>query len=361
MSEKRIDVIVPGELGTDDHKIWREIRAASAAPANPFMDPAFTVAVGRVRPRTRVAVLREGGCPVGYFPYERAFAGRGRALGLGVSDSQGAVLRPGIRLDARALLRSCDLSSWEFDNLEAGQALFLPHAVEELASPVVDLGDGFERYAEGLRHGSPGFFRQTLAKERRLARQVGEVRFVFDDRDPAALRALMGWKSAQYRRTGRRDRFAQAWITRLVDILARGEDPGCRGVLSVLYAAGRPVAAHFGLRSPTVLSWWFPAYDRAYGKYSPGLLLQLRMLEAAAADGIRLVDLGSGPARYKESFKTRDLTVYEGAVVRAGMGAAVHRLGREPARAARRFVRERPGLAQGAARTLEALGRLRAR
>ncbi|ANB10274.1 cellulose biosynthesis protein CelD [Streptomyces ambofaciens] len=361
MSGKRIDVIVPGELGADDRKIWREIRAASGAPANPFMDPAFTVAVGRVRPRARVAVLREEAGPVGYFPHERAFAGRGRAIGLGVSDSQGAVLRPGIRPDARALLRACGLSSWEFDNLEAGQALFVPHAVEELASPVVDLGAGFERYAESLRRASPGFLRQTLAKERRLARQVGEVRFVYDEPDPGALRALMRWKSAQYRRTGRRDRFAQAWITRLVDILARSEDPGCRGVLSVLYAAGRPVAAHFGLRSRTVLSWWFPAYDPAYGKYSPGLLLHLRMLEAAAADGIGLVDLGSGPARYKESFKTRDLTVHEGAVVCAGVGGAVHRLGREPVRAARRFVRERPGLANGAARTLEGLGRLRVR
>ncbi|MGW8066250.1 GNAT family N-acetyltransferase [Streptomyces ziwulingensis] len=112
---------------------------------------------------------------------------------------------------------------------------------------------------------------------------------------------------------------------------------------------------------PTVLSWWFPAYDRAYGTYSPGLLLQLRMLEAAAADGSESADLGSGPTRYKESFKTRDLTVYGGAVVRAGAGGAVHRPAREPVRAARRFVRERPGPARGAAGTLEGLGRLRGR
>ncbi|MGC9382723.1 GNAT family N-acetyltransferase [Streptomyces sp. MH13] len=361
MSEKRIDVVRPGELGADDRKMWREIRAASAAPANPFMDPAFTAAVGRVRPGARVAVLREDGFPIGYFPHERGLAGRGRAIGLGVSDSQGMALRVGVRPDVHALLRACALSSWEFDSLEAGQDLFLPHATEELASPVVDLGDGYERYAQDLRRSSPGFVKQTLAKERKLARQVGEVRFVYDDPDPGALRALMRWKSAQYRRTGRRDRFAQAWITRLVELLARSDDPECRGVLSVLYAAGRPVAAHFGLRSPTVLSWWFPAYDRAYGKYSPGLLLLLRMLDAAAADGIELVDLGSGPARYKESFKTRDLRVNAGAVVGPGPGGALYRLGREPVRATRRFVRDRPGLARAAARTLEELGRLRER
>ncbi|MEV5432696.1 GNAT family N-acetyltransferase [Streptomyces sp. NPDC052701] len=359
MPGKRVLVLGPDELSPDDRTMWREIRRESAAPENPFLDPAFTTAVGRVRPGVRVAVLREDGSPVGFFPYERGPLGQGRAIGLGVSDSQGAVLRPGIRPEARGLLRACALSSWEFDNLEAGQDLFVPHAAEELACPVVDIGEGFERYTQRLRERSAGFLGRTLAKERRLARQAGEVRFVYDARDPGALRALMEWKSAQYRRTGRRDRFAQEWITRLVDLLARSEEPECRGVLSVLYAAGRPVAAHFGLRSRTVLSWWFPAYDRAYGKYSPGLVLHLRMLEAAAADGVGLVDLGSGPARYKESFKTRDLRVYEGAVVRPGPGGAAYRLRREPVRAARRFVRHRPRLAGAAARTLTELGRLR--
>ncbi|MGC3004402.1 GNAT family N-acetyltransferase, partial [Streptomyces sp. G35A] len=349
MQGKHVLVVRPDELGPSELKMWRHLRAESGAPDNPFLDPAFTTAVGRVRPGARVAVLQEDGHPAGFFPYERGPWGQGRAIGAGVSDSQGAVLRPGIRLDPRALLAACGLATWEFDNLEAGQHLFVPHAVEALASPVVDLGEGFADYADRLRTRSPGFLKQARAKERRLARRVGEVRYVHDTRDREALRALMRWKSAQYRRTGRRDRFAQDWITRLVDLLAHGEDPECRGLLSVLYAGGRPVAAHFGLRSPTVLSWWFPAYDRDHGAYSPGLLLLLRMLEAAAADGTAMVDLGSGPARYKDSLKTRELRVYEGAVVRPGPGGAAYRLGREPARAARRFVRGHPRLA-GAAR-----------
>ncbi|MFC5637996.1 GNAT family N-acetyltransferase [Streptomyces bullii] len=358
MPGKHVLVLRPDELTADDHKMWREIRTESGALANPFLDPVFTTTVGQVRPGARVGVLREDGAPVGYFPYETGRLGQGRAIGFGVSDRQGAVLRPGVRLDARRLLQACGLSSWEFDNLEAGQGPFLPYAADELASPVVDLGEGFEAYARTLRERS-AFLGQARAKERKLARQVGEVRFVYDSRDPEALRALMAWTSAQYRRTGRRDRFAQEWITRLVGLLARGDEPECRGVLSVLYAAERPVAAHFGPRSRTVLSWWFPAYDRAYGKYSPGLVLLLRMLEAAAADGIRMVDLGSGAARYKESFKTRDLRVYEGAVVRPGPGGIAYRLRREPARTAHRFVRDRPRLASLAARTLAELGRLR--
>ncbi|MER7814021.1 GNAT family N-acetyltransferase [Streptomyces sp. NPDC096153] len=354
-----IRVVRPGELDEGEAETWRELRAKSGAPASPFMEPEFTQAVAVVRPRARVAVVEDDGVPAGFFPYERGPFGHGRAIGLGVSDCQGAVLRPGLDLSARGLLRACGLSVWEFDNLEAGQGLFEPGSAEECASPVIDVGEGYAAYEERLREQSPKFFRTTTAKERRLGRQAGEVRFVFDERDPSALRTLIAWKSAQYRRTGRRDRFAREWISTLVRRLHDTRAPGCSGVLSVLYAAERPVAAHFGLRSRTVLSCWFPAYDTAYARFSPGLVLHLRMAEAAAAAGIGVLDLGRGAAEYKDALKTGELRVREGSSVRPGPGAALHRLSREPGRRAHSFVRSRPRLAAYAQRTLSRIGRLR--
>lgn len=352
-------VLGPGELGEGERERWRELRAATDAPRNPFMEPEFSVAVARVRPRARVAVLYEGAQPVGFLPYERGVLGQGRAIGLGVSDCQGAVMGPGVALEAAELLRGCSVSSFAFDNLEADQGLFVPYAAEEHATYVIDVEKGYETYESVLRTQSPKFLRTTLAKERRLGRRAGAVRFVFDERDPAALRALMEWKSAQYRRTGRRDRFAQEWIARLVGRLAETRAAQCTGTLSVLYAGDRPVAAHFGLRSASVLACWFPAYDPEFAKYSPGLVLHLRMAEAAAAEGIGLLDMGRGPAAYKDSLKTGELAVYEGAVTRPGVGAALHRLSREPARRAHGFVRARPRLAALAARTLRGAARLR--
>lgn len=369
-------MVAPGELDEAEIEAWRELRAKSGAPASAFMEPEFTRAVGRVRPTARVAVVREGrtdgtvrglghagsagqGEPVGFFPYETGLLGHGRAIGLGVSDSQGAVFRAGLRLSARDLLKACSLSAWEFDNLEAGQGLFTPAASGEFASPVIDVGEGYEAYEAVLRVQSPKFLKTTHAKERRLGRQAGEVRFVFDERDPAALSTLMEWKSAQYRRTGRRDRFAKDWITALVRELAQTRAPGCSGVLSVLYVADRPVAAHFGLRSRTVLSCWFPAYDPEFAKYSPGLILHLWMARAAADAGIGMLDLGRGAAEYKDSLKTGDLRVYEGSVIRPGARAALYRVSREPGRRAHSFVRERPRLAGLAQRALNGVGRLR--
>ncbi|MGW2171257.1 GNAT family N-acetyltransferase [Streptomyces sp. NPDC001705] len=349
----------PQELGEGERQHWRDIRAKSTAPRNPFMEPEFTDAVGRVRPRARVAVLYEGGEAAGFLPHERGPLGQGRAIGLGVSDCQGAVLRQGLAPDLRGLLRACSLSSLAFDNLEAEQGLFVPYAAEEHTTYVIDVEKGYEAYENVLRAQAPKFLKTTLAKERRLGRQAGDVRFVFDEREPAALRTLMEWKSAQYRRTGRRDRFAQEWISRLVGRLARTRGPECTGTLSVLYAGGRPVAAHFGLRSATVLACWFPAYDPDFAKYSPGLVLHLRMAEAAAAEGIGLLDMGRGPAEYKDSLKTGELPVYEGAATRPGAGAALHWLGREPARRVHGFVRDRPRLASLAVRTLRGAARLR--
>ncbi|MEU6879215.1 GNAT family N-acetyltransferase [Streptomyces sp. NPDC046712] len=354
-----MQIVEPGELTARETEAWRELRDKSGAPDNPFMGPEFTMAVAAVRPRARVAVWREDGEPVGFFPYEKGPFGHGRAVGLGVSDCQGAVLRPGLSPSARALLRVCGLSAWEFDNLEAGQRTFEGAAAESFASPVIDVGEGYAAYEAVLRTQSPKFLKTTLAKERRLGRQVGETRFVFDERDPAALSTLMEWKSAQYRRTGRRDRFAKEWINTLVRRLHELRTPGCSGVLSVLYAGERPVAAHFGLRSSTVLSCWFPSYDLEFAKYSPGLILHLRMAEAAAAAGIGMLDLGRGAAEYKDALKTGELTVYEGSVVRAGVRAGLYWLSREPSRRAHSFVRNRPALAARGRRTLNRLARLR--
>ncbi|MFI6038719.1 GNAT family N-acetyltransferase [Streptomyces sp. NPDC051315] len=359
MSSGRIRVLRADDLGEGERERWRALRAASTVARNPFMEPEFTDAVGRVRSRARVAVVYEGREPVGFLPHERGRLGQGQALAYGVSDAQGAVLSPGIGLNADELMRACSLSSFAFDNLEAEQGLFVPHAAAEYAAYVIDVEKGYETYESVLRAQSPKFLKTTLAKERRLGRQVGPLRFVFDERDPAALRTLMAWKSAQYRRTGRRDRFAQDWIIRLVHALAETRAPECSGTLSVLYAGERPIAAHFGLRSATVLACWFPAYDPEFSKYSPGLVLHLRMAEASAAEGVGLLDLGRGAAEYKDSLKTGELPVYEGAWTRPGAGAALYWLSREPARRAHHFVRNRPGLASVAARILKNAGRLR--
>ncbi|MHB9856951.1 GNAT family N-acetyltransferase [Streptomyces sp. YIM S03343] len=344
---------------------WHRTTDESPEYANPFLAPQFATAVARCRSGSRVAVLREDGEPVGFLPYRRHALGVGRAIGLGLSDCQALVHLPGVTWEAGDLLRACGLSVFEFDHLVEQQKPFDRYARGWFASPVIDLGDFGEPddlgngYLERLREMAPRRTRTTLAKERRLGREVGEVRFVFDERDPRMLRRLMRWKSDQYRRTGRMDRFARPWIVDLVDDLFRTRDEHFTGVLSVLYAGDRPVAAHFGPRSRTVLAAWFPAYDPEFRRYSPGLIMHLRMAQAAGRAGVRHVDLGRGDMEYKDWLKTRELRVGEGFVTRPRPVAAAYRLWRGSARGVRTTVLAHPRLREPADRLLKTAGRLR--
>ncbi|MEV5953265.1 GNAT family N-acetyltransferase [Streptomyces sp. NPDC051987] len=350
----------PGELTQSLRAAWHHAMDASPEYANPFLAPEFTIGVGRQHAGVRVAVLREGGEAVGFLPYERNALGVGRAVGLGLSDCQALVHRPKVSWDAEELLSACGLSIFEFDHLVAEQRPFAPHVTGTFASPVIDVKPGDGGYPEWLRATYPGLAKTTLKKERRLARDIGDLRFEFDERDPAALRTLMRWKSAQYRRTGRMDRFARPWIVGLVDHLFHVRAEHFTGVLSVLYAGDRPVAAHFGPRSATVLAAWFTAYDPELHYYSPGLMMHLRTAEAAARGGVTLVDLGRGDKEYKDWLKTRELRVGEGFATRAHPVAAAHRLWRRPVRGLRNTVLAHPRLRDPADRLLRSVGTLRA-
>lgn len=141
--------------------------------ANPFLAPEFAAGIGRHRTGTRVAVLHQHGEAVGFLPYERGTLGVGRAVGLGLSDCQGLVHRPGVTWDTRALLKACGLSVFEFDHLVEEQKPFAPYVTGTFASPVIDLKVGSDSYPEWLRGAYPGLAKTTLKKERRLHPRPG--------------------------------------------------------------------------------------------------------------------------------------------------------------------------------------------
>ncbi|MDA0636977.1 GNAT family N-acetyltransferase [Nonomuraea sp. MCN248] len=328
---------------------------------NPFLSPDFTLAMGEVDRRVRVAVARDGDGIAGFFPYEER-SGVGAAVGAWVSLCQGVVHRPGASFDAAALLRACGLHVWEFGCLVARQPWFDPYVTLTQDAAVLDLADGWPAYLRELRGRSPKFLKSTLYKERKLGRDVGEVTsaFAVDSADEFAL--LRAWKSQQYRRNGRPDRFGRPWVVELVERLHAVDNKDFGGVLSMLYVGGTPVAGHFGLRSRTTLIGWFPAYDPRFAKYSPGLIQHLRMAEGAAEAGLETVDLSVGAGyEYKEALASRTVPVSEGVVRRRTARAGVHWARTEPVRLARRAVLGTPAIHRLADRALKTYGRRRSR
>jgi CelD/BcsL family acetyltransferase involved in cellulose biosynthesis len=333
------------------------MQGQTPALANPFLSPEFAIAAGRLRPAARVAIISEGQGITGFFAFERQALGAGVPIAWGLTDCQGLVHAAGAHWDAQALLKACGISVWQFDHLAVGQPGFSRYQTALHPSPVMDLSGGFAAYQASLRAASPSLLSGLGRKERKLARETGDLTVVADERDAGALRTLMGWKSDQYRRTGRLDRFSQPWIIELIDSLHATSGTG---LLSVLYAGGKPVAAHFGLQAGPILSYWFPAYDVSFARYSPGLLLQLKVAELAASAGVQTIDLGKGKMRYKESTKSHDLFVAEGMVTsRSPLGVA-HWARRAPQAWAIRQVRANPGLFRAADSVLRGAAQVRA-
>ncbi|HTP16710.1 MAG TPA: GNAT family N-acetyltransferase [Streptosporangiaceae bacterium] len=327
--------------------------------ASPFLSPEFAVAVGMFRSSARVAVLADGPQLAGFFPFEKRKLGVGVPIGAGLTDFQGLVHAPGADWEPRQLLRACGISVWQFDHLLSGQRPFEPYQSTLVPSPVMDLSGGFDVYREKLRVRSHSFYRTMAYKARKLGRDRGEVRFVLDAPDTVALRRLMAWKSDQYRRTGRIDRFSQPWVVDLVDYLLNVRGGGFSSVLSFLYAGDEPVAGHLGLRFDRVLTGWFPAYDKNFHSYSPGLLHHLRLAESAAEAGIHRIDMGKGAKDYKETLKSWDLFVAEGTVAGRSPLAGAHRSRSTFAHWAFREIRNRPKLFAAADRILCTYGRAR--
>ncbi len=337
---------------------WHRFQRSTPQLDHPFLAPAFAMAAGRVRPRTRVAVLEDGSDLVGFLAFERNFR-VGRPVAAGVSDRQGLVHVPGLEWDVRELLEACSIDVWEFDHLVDGQAVASGSKITPFNCPIIDVSDGYQAYLAERRRTSKKTVTSTLSKQRKLERDLGSTRFDFDVHDSELLGLLLRWKSAQYRRTGRRDRFGVDWIERLVNDLHATRSEACTGTLSVLYVAERAVAIHFGLRSSSGLACWFPAYDVNLAKYSPGLVLHLAMAEAAAAAGLRYLDLGRGDEEYKQSLKTGDVIVGEGCSERPSAAALVRRLQRSPRRIGQYAISRSPALRRGGRRILRTLGSLR--
>ncbi len=299
----KINVIRPGELGAVERARWRELQKADASLDNPFLSVEFAVAMDRLRDYVRVAVIEDGNRIVGFLPYERHSFGIGKPLGGFLTTCHGLIAVPDLKIDARALLRACKLTVFDFDHLVAGQPTFAPFESDVRPAPVMDFTLGFDTWLEQVKTNSPKNLKTVRYKERKLG-EHGELRFEWSSPDPEALRTLLNWKSDQYQRTGRVDRFAQPWIVELIDLMHAERSPDFSGVLTMLYSGDVPVAGHFGLSTATTLVGWFPAYDTEFAKYSPGIVHHMQMAEAAAASGLLMVDMGKGGKEYKDWLKS---------------------------------------------------------
>lgn len=234
---------------------------------------------------------------------------------------------------------------------------YLPHAalatvaVEDEHVPVVPAGTrpapyvDFRRFpawadyeafrlARGRRH-----LRDSANQRRRLAQDLGPIRFEWDDRRPETFATLLEWKSAQYVATGLPDMFKRRENVRFFEVLLE------RGVavLSSLWAGDRRVAMHLGAVSDERLFSWVPAYDVELAKHGPGRQLFEDVIAASYARGHREFDFLIGGEQYKYRYATHQRLVGE-----AGTAPASLRMRRAARSSVRRVLGAFPPLLEGA-------------
>jgi CelD/BcsL family acetyltransferase involved in cellulose biosynthesis len=329
---RRIKVIPGAAIDSALLQRWRALQHSNPNLQNPCFTPEFTQAVAAARNDVEVGIIEDRGETVAIFPFQRKTGARGIPVGGIVSDYQGLICRPNFSCDPKELLKACGLISWDFDRLLATQQSFKPfHKLCE-PSALIDLSEGYEAYVAERRAAGTEQIKKCMNLMRRLELEIGQIRFVPHSPDRSTLSKVLDWKSEQYRKTGWRDLFSLKWGRSLVEQIHATQSENFAGMLSLLYAGNHLVAGHIGMRSRSVWHYWFPAYDPQFAKYSPGLLLLLKMAEHAPEIGLRTIDLGTGLTLYKRRLMNASVSVAEGSVERPSWLSFVRHAGRKAKR-----------------------------
>lgn len=323
-------VVSPHDLEPVEVSAWEELCATSTSVHSPFFSPHFALAVASVHPGVKICVLRKAGHPVGFLPFQyssrwhRWLAAAG-PVGGQMNDYFGLIAEPDVYIGSSRLLRLAGLRHLGFTHLDETQLNFGLEGERPETGLRIQLAAGANGRWEQLRDRKKRFVEDTERRARKLESAHGPLRFQFAETSPAALAQLIRMKRLQYASTNVRDSLAQEWKRKLLENLAGVKEPTCSGILSVLYAGETWVASHFGLRSKTVMHYWFPVYNPDLREFAPGRLLLKHVCEAAPREGIRCIDRGAGDSQAKRDIANEQHLYYRGAWYQPGPRAAAVR------------------------------------
>jgi CelD/BcsL family acetyltransferase involved in cellulose biosynthesis len=319
----RVDNVHASKVSDGDLAAWRALLSADPELSSPYLTPEWTQLVARHRSDVRVAVFHDDiGAPLGFLPVQLGDHGAAMPVGGPICDYQAFIGPVGLDLSdaAKALgVGRIDLTAGLANNA-VGEAL-LTHD----KGHVVRFDNGFNGWSEQRAAAGSKTVSRARKKLAKLTRDHdGDVGVEAFSTDAGAFETLLRWKREQMRRTGVKDIFRRAWINGVVrDCFASpAGNPDFGSAMFVLRVKGAPAAVLFCLGARTTLHAWFVAHDEALSAHSPGLILFVEAIRAAAAAGYTEMDLGPGDYRFKESLATDARPVGAGFIGRPGLSAA---------------------------------------
>lgn len=314
----QVEIVRVDQLTLADRVLWRAMTDANPDLASPYFRFEFADIAGRISPDAAVAILSRDGRTVGYFPHQR----RGAAiqpLGAPMNDYHGVIAMPG---EAPPLETVAALLGAPRLNVSAWVG---PSGVGEPRETLMTITpeEGFDAWYAERRQTWGKYFKDKERARRSLETEHGAIRVEYDLRDPQLLDHLIALKSDQYTRTGRHDIFACGWTRDLLHALMadRREDFGAS--MAALWTGDRLAAIEYSLHAGDRYHFWFPAYEPAVARCSPGILLTMDTMKLGCADGFRVYDFGFGGEGYKKYFCNATQGVREAVVLKPGLGAAL--------------------------------------
>lgn len=307
-----VDVITPEALGAQDVALWQSFVAGRGDLAAPYFDVRYVQAAGRVVPEARIARLKNAKDEIiAYLPYQV----RGKTLqplGAPLTDYHGLIAPHGLEIDYPKLLRRLKAIRLEYTGW-IGSVKGAQDSVG-LTSQVADLSGGYEAYVARLATEHSKFWRNVARCQRNVEKDFGGFDFRFGPVEPEILNWVIDQKRQQYVRSGIHDVFACGWTFDLLAQLSRHGDGDYGLRVGTFHHEGKRVAAEIGLLGGSVLHLWFPAYDTAWQRYGPGILLSLRIMEHMSRHGVTHVDFGAGGEGYKHTMTSPGQTCFEGSL-----------------------------------------------
>ncbi len=318
MTGLKVDIVRVDALDEAAWADWRAMLAADPSLNSPYFRPEFARVAGRISADAAVAVFSRGGQTVGFFPHQRR-GGAMQPLAAPMNDYHGVIGFPGQAPsleEAAAALGATRLNVTAWVG-ETGLG-------EGRRTVQVELGEGgYDGWYADRRASQGKFFKDKERARRSMEAELGPLRVERGLRDPALLDWLIALKRDQYRRTARHDIFACGWTADLLHALLKEGRDGFGASMAGLWAGDRLTAIEYSLHAGDQYHFWFPGYDPALSRCSPGILLSMDTMRLASELGYRTFDFGFEGEHYKKYFCNGARIVREAVILRPGLGAAV--------------------------------------
>jgi CelD/BcsL family acetyltransferase involved in cellulose biosynthesis len=307
----RVDVLPATGLGADIRDAWIKLRAQNPDLWSPYFDIRLFDVLANHAPEAKLAVITRDGDIVGLLPFQGKKGGLARPLGAPMSDQHDLIQASGTNLDLSDILAHTSMSGFVFSGLK--QHVRGALKLDQSACHVADLSQGVDAYVAWRKANWNEQVKKNERRKRQGERQWGPMRIETACPETSNhFETLMAWKQAKYVETNRHNVLAVPWINTVLRELYHAPDPQFRGEITALYFGEHLAALEFGLRAGAAMHSWFPAYDHAFAKVSPGILLMDGMIENCGARGITKVDLGIGHDQYKRHASNAPVPVWSG-------------------------------------------------